>query len=111
MTKQQELSILDTAIKSLGPDSYLGPWLQQVRGSVEQAIRSDYIPDITLEHARLQVEQFKQQGAEIVESANRKASAILSDCDKELRRRRLHIESLEGNLRRAINEAENALNR
>jgi hypothetical protein len=51
MNKQAELTILDRAIKALGSDSYLGPWLSYIRGEVEMTIRSDYFPEITLASA------------------------------------------------------------
>jgi hypothetical protein len=51
MNKQQELATLDAAIKKLGADSYLGPWLSRVRHEVESAIRSDFFPALTLADA------------------------------------------------------------
>lgn len=52
MTKQQELAILDQTIAQLGPDSYLGPWLTQVRAEVESNIRSDYFPSVSLKDSQ-----------------------------------------------------------
>lgn len=51
MNKQAELTIIDKAIKSLGRDSYLGPWLSSVRDEVERDITSDFLPAITLADA------------------------------------------------------------
>jgi hypothetical protein len=47
MTKDEELAVLDAAISKLGPNSYIGPWLQSVRGEVEQSIRSDITPPVS----------------------------------------------------------------
>lgn len=46
MTKTQEIARLDSLIKTLGSDSYLGPWLLSVKGNVELMIKSDLFPDI-----------------------------------------------------------------
>lgn len=48
MTKKQELEIITEAASRLGPDSYLGPWLTQLLPELEQAMRSDTIPQITI---------------------------------------------------------------
>jgi hypothetical protein len=46
MTKAQELERLRSLIKSLGKDTYLGPWLEEVSLEVEQMIKNDIFPDI-----------------------------------------------------------------
>lgn len=51
MTKKQELEIIAEAASRLGPDSYLGPWLTQLLPELEQAMRSDTIPQITITDA------------------------------------------------------------
>lgn len=56
-TKQQELDILDRTVYLLGPQSYLGPWLQQVKGEVERDIRSDFFPSVNLAETRQQAER------------------------------------------------------
>jgi cell division septum initiation protein DivIVA len=50
-TKDQELAILDEAIKKLGNNSYLAPFLTEVRGEAEQSMRSDIYPEISLARA------------------------------------------------------------
>jgi len=44
MTKQDELSILRNAIARLGPNSYLGPWLEDQLPWIESDMRSDIPP-------------------------------------------------------------------
>lgn len=51
MTKQKEIEILSAAIKQLGPDSYLGPWLTQIKAGLADLIKTDTFPDITLNDA------------------------------------------------------------
>lgn len=51
MTKQKEIEILSAAIKQLGPDSYLGPWLTQIKAGLADLIKTDIFPDITLNDA------------------------------------------------------------
>ena len=44
MTKNEELSILRDAIARLGPNSYLGPWLEDQLPWIESDMRSDIPP-------------------------------------------------------------------
>jgi len=53
MTKQTELEILDETISKLGPSSYLGPWLSEVRAEVKLQIGSDIQPMQTLAETKL----------------------------------------------------------
>ena len=41
MTKQAEIKLLDETIKKFGDNSYIGPWLRQVRTDIIQAIELD----------------------------------------------------------------------
>lgn len=61
ITKQQEIEILEKAIKSLGPDSYLGPWLTQIKAGLADLIKTDMFPDITLNDAIRSGEEIKKQ--------------------------------------------------
>ena len=75
--------MLDGAIKQLGADSYLGPWLAQVRSEVERDIRSDIFPQITLKDSvdegnRL-IARAKLDAHEIVVKAKAEAAATLKD--------------------------------
>ncbi len=70
-SKAAELEILDRAIAELGPGSYLGPWLSQVRADVVGMLASDVLPDVSLLEAR-------DRAAAIVADAERRADAILT---------------------------------
>src|SRR6266699_3384999 len=70
-TRADELAILDEAIQTLGTDSYLGPWLAQVRGEVASAIRSDFFPEITIKDSVRVADR-------IVHEANIQRDAILA---------------------------------
>lgn len=72
MTKQQEIDILSAAIKQLGPDSYLGPWLSQIKVGIVDLVKNDIFPDITLNDAirsRLDIIAAAQLKADKIEKA------------------------------------------
>jgi len=104
MTKQQEIEVLDNAIRQLGPDSYLGPWLTQLRGEVESAIRSDYFPEITLAQAQ-------QRARDVVEHAKKTALGIVDTAEKESRRIKRASNLYLDEVASAINEAQRAIQR
>lgn len=86
MTKQQEIEVLTKAISTLGPDSYLGPWLSQIKAEVESLVRSDIFPDITLNDAIKSGDGIKLNAiaaaAVIVNDAKLKADKIGKDADR-----------------------------
>lgn len=104
MTKLQELAVLDTAIRTLGTDSYLGPWLTQVRSEVESAIRSDYFPEITLAGSREAV-------AHALATAQLDAAEVIAKAESEANRIKraanLHLDQVAS----ALNEAQRAIQR
>jgi len=85
-TKRQELEILDKAIAALGPDSYIGPWLAEVRAEVESNIRSDFFPQITLADSQEAVAGIinaaKNEAVRIIAQATLKADVITKNADK-----------------------------
>lgn len=104
MTKQQEIAVLDKAIAALGPDSYLGPWLTQVRAEVESAIRSDYFPEITLKGAR-------EAAAHTLATAQLDAAEVIAKSESEANRIKraanLHLDQVAS----ALSEAQRAIQR
>ena len=46
LSKAEELKILEATIEKLGPDSYLGPALEELLPFVASSIRSDLQPDL-----------------------------------------------------------------
>jgi hypothetical protein len=49
MTKAQELTIIKETIERLGPNSYLGPWLNSMLPSLKFDLRNDFPPGMTHE--------------------------------------------------------------
>jgi cell division septum initiation protein DivIVA len=90
MTKKQELAWLDSLIVTLGPDSYLGPWLSSVKANVEQMIQSDIFPDIvpseTAATLAKQKEDCKKECADMISRAEFQAKRI-TDAATEFRDR------------------------
>lgn len=76
MTKLDELQTLDRAIAELTMESYLGPFLKQIRSEVAFNIRSDFMPQITIASAVNQV-------ASIIQSANTEAEQILTRAKRD----------------------------
>lgn len=54
-TKAEEMEILEDAIRRLGPDTYLGPWLQDVLEEVRGLVRSDIFPELCIRDAAQEV--------------------------------------------------------
>jgi len=102
MTKQQEIEILDKAIKALGADSYLGPWLTQIRGGIASLIRSDIFPDITLNDAI-------EQGNRLIARAKSDASDIIAKAEAEAVQIRKDGQRVRDNLMSAIHAANREL--
>lgn len=104
MTKADELSTLDVAIEQLGEDSYLGPWLRQVRDSVTSDIRSDIFPTITIaacqDACAASLAEARKAAEEIVAAAQAKARSIEESADK-------HRESAAAAIRSAMRAIEN----
>jgi hypothetical protein len=48
MNKQAEIQIIEEAINKLGEDSYLGPWLAEIKLELESMIKCDFLPEISL---------------------------------------------------------------
>lgn len=85
MTKQQEVDILSAAIKQLGPDSYLGPWLSQIKAGIVDLVKNDIFPDITLNDAIRSSDSIKliaqADGLDIIAAAQLKADKIEKTAD------------------------------
>lgn len=85
MTKQQEIEILSAAIEQLGPDSYLGPWLTQIKAGIADLIKTDIFPDITLRDAinsgNLLIARARCDADDIIAAAQFKADKIEKTAD------------------------------
>ena len=97
MTKKQELEILDKTIAMLGRDSYIGPWLADVRGEVERDIRSDIAPCPTVAQSRSifgrEVLALNEKAAKIIADASAKADKIVAAASEEAGRIRRRVAS------------------
>lgn len=107
MTKQQELDILSEAINKLGADSYLGPWLSNVRAEVASLIRNDHFPALSIaetvhaahsaacalrREAQVQAEHIRNEAAKL-------KSETIAECN-----------AIRERLADAIHQAEKAIN-
>lgn len=103
MTKQQEIDILENAIKQLGPDSYLGPWLAQIKHSLADLVKTDIFPDITLNDVIKSIDSMKliaiADALDIVAAAKVKADKIEKDAEK-------HRDTISSGLRNALRSLE-----
>jgi len=95
ITKQQELNIINQAIRDLGEKSYLGPWLLSVRHELESMMRADTFPSVSLsgseERARLIIERAEQNAQRIANRAENKAAEIEEAANSVLNRARVRI--------------------
>ena len=102
MTKNDELTLLDQTIAKLGPDSYLGPWLQAVRADVEAAIRSDYFPAIVPSDAAKALAEAREEALAIQKAA-------LAYRERQTERARVEVQALvdaaKSNARAALRRA------
>jgi hypothetical protein len=101
-TKQQEINIINQAIRDLGEDSYLGPWLLSVRHELELAIRSDLVPEISLRDTREQCER-------LVVDANRQANSMLARAENQVAEKEKEAKALINRARERVLEAHKAL--
>lgn len=77
MNKSQELELFRSLISSFPADSYIGEWLRQSSCEVENALRSDIVPEISLANAARQVES-------VVNNARNYAQRIIADAEHKV---------------------------
>lgn len=87
MNKAQEIEILTEAANKLGPNSYLGPWLLEIKPELESILRSDFLPQLSLREAEATasriVEEAKNKANGIEMQARKEAFAIVDKANKE----------------------------
>jgi hypothetical protein len=103
MTKQDEIEILNRAIQELGADSYIGPWLSQVRDGVEHDIRSDYFPVITLADA-------ERRASEIIDMAKADRESILASAREEKEKIEKRTDEIRQGIWDSLRRAQHAMN-
>jgi len=104
ITKAQELEILDKAIEHLGPASYLGPWLTEVRSEVESSIRSDFFPEITIADS-------VERGNQLIARAKSDAAAIVAAAEGRAKEIVLSAQRTRDNIASAIHAAQREINK
>jgi cell division septum initiation protein DivIVA len=102
LMKADEIQIIDHAITQLGTDSYLGPWLTQIRSELIRDLRSDILPTISLDDAA-------QQAGEIVKRAKAQEDQILRAAEIEAGQIMMRAESEATRVRDIIRDASNKL--
>jgi hypothetical protein len=106
MTKQNEIETLLACAKTLGGDSYCGPWLLDQIPFIESDIISDMLPTRTwTETRRIHDEMLadaRKHAAEIVKTAEEKAARIASQAET-------HAKTVRENLRRDLQRAADIL--
>lgn len=102
MTKNREINLLDETIARFGRDSYLGPWLAEIRDTLVRQIESDFTPDAptpaelqkaaqdALRAAQVDAEHVKraanEQAEALVFRAKDRAAQITSDARRDIER-------------------------
>lgn len=90
MSKNQELQRLEQFIASLPKDSYLRPWLEDVRPQVESEIRSDFPVSPSLFATRVDCDALKETTrahcTALFEAAQREADRIITTARDDARR-------------------------
>lgn len=93
MTKDTEIELLDSMIKSFGKDSYLGPWFAEVRDTLVRDIRNDVcmsapMPRIATLHGERIIESAKEEAAKIRKQADEYAMREIQKADKAVSEQR-----------------------
>jgi len=75
MSKDEELAVIDAAIKKIGSNSYLGPWLRDIRPELERTLRCDIEPQFAMSH-------YRHLAGQILSSARDQADRLKSQADE-----------------------------
>jgi hypothetical protein len=76
ITKDQELATLRETAAKLGPNSYLGPWMESVAFELEAMMRADSFPCVSLTESA-------EQADKILARAERKAEQIIANAKRD----------------------------
>jgi len=96
LTKAEELSALRRLSEQLGPNSYLGPWLQDALPYLSNSLRSDIHPISALQlhqqatddrvQGLLTMQQAQIEARELLDSARQKADVLLQQATADAER-------------------------
>ena len=77
MNKSQELKRFHSLVAAFPANSYIGEWLRQSAFEVENALRSDIVPEVSLAKAARQAES-------VVDNAMQHAQRIIADAQSKV---------------------------
>lgn len=103
MTKNDELLVLEDAINKLGRDSYLGPWLKEIKAELTRDIENDFFPCITLESS---VSLANKAAEDIIHSAKIEAGGIVRSARSEADRIKVNAYRVNDSVRQLISKIE-----
>ncbi len=98
ITKDQELATLRETAAKLGPNSYLGPWMESVAFELEAMMRADSFPCVNLTESA-------EQADKILARAERKAEQIIANAKRDAEDREAAAESRIDRARMLIRDA------
>jgi tRNA C32,U32 (ribose-2'-O)-methylase TrmJ len=102
ITKDQELKTLKETAAKLGPNSYLGPWLDSIAFELEAMMRADSFPCINLTEAAEDVAKIlakaEQKADEIKVAALQRAEERATLTEREIERARGLIRDAQNSL-------------
>ena len=98
MTKESEVKMLDSMIKSFGPDSYLGPWFAEIRDTLVRDISDDVcmtapMPRRAMLEAERIIQNAKDEASTIKKQANEYAKREIDKADKQIADRKQYVKS------------------
>lgn len=76
MTKAEEMQRYDEFLRKLPEDSYLRPWLTDIRDLVETDLRNDIIPEHTPRETYHQCQQIRKEAADAISKEKDQVSAL-----------------------------------
>ena len=113
MTKQQEIDILSATIAQLGPHSYLGPWLAQIKEELAWSLRVDILPRLSLKDAAADAARVIQDATTAAEQITTKAAKyqdhIKAECQRRLADCTLEMDRAAAAYRAQLHTARRAL--
>ena len=96
LTKAEELSAIRHLAKQLGPQSYLGPWLQVALPYLNDSLKPDIHPLSALQlhqqatddrvHGLLTIQQAQKEARELLDLARQKADVLLQKATADAER-------------------------
>ena len=101
-TKAQEIEILEETIQKLTPNSYLGPWLAEVKAELQAMMAADSFPCVSLTESAEQADRITAQ-------AERKAEQIVTNAKHEAEARERSVDAHKMQARALIISAQQSL--